>query len=269
MPNIRASALPDYFDCPRRSAANLLNTELKAAGYQLKWTPRNVAASVGTGLHSAAEYALDSLIDHQREPRESDCIEYGIVSLKGESLKGMEFDETTPNINHAEKQIAQLTRSFIYEVMPKYELIDPDTEFQMKADIGGGITLSGKCDFVNSKSLRDLKTGRISDYSAQAGAYSILNQAMGYNKPLYLVNDFLPRTAITKAYPGPTIIAYQVDEAEEAARQIIRHITAAMNEFKTSGDPWAFPANPKSMLCSEKYCKAFGTAFCKMGVRKK
>jgi hypothetical protein len=29
------------------------------------------------------------------------------------------------------------------------------------------------------------------------------------------------------------------------------------------GDPWAFPANPGSKLCSAKWCPAWGTTFCR------
>jgi hypothetical protein len=34
------------------------------------------------------------------------------------------------------------------------------------------------------------------------------------------------------------------------------------------GDPWAFAANPSSMLCSAKFCPAYGSDFCTEHMKK-
>jgi len=61
--------------------------------------------------------------------------------------------------------------------------------------------------------------------------------------------------------------------AETAATNIIRHIEGDLRTFREGdparrilpGDPWSFVANPASILCSPKYCPAFGTQFCREG----
>ena len=64
-----------------------------------------------------------------------------------------------------------------------------------------------------------------------------------------------------------------VAQAETAASNILRHIAGDLETFRNGdpvrrilpGDPWAFQANPSSILCSPKYCPAFGTTFCHEG----
>ncbi|CAO3439801.1 hypothetical protein [Azospirillum argentinense] len=52
---------------------------------------------------------------------------------------------------------------------------------------------------------------------------------------------------------------------------MIRHIQTDLKIWREGdpvqgiepGDPWAFAANPSSKLCSDRFCPAWGTAFCR------
>jgi hypothetical protein len=56
-----------------------------------------------------------------------------------------------------------------------------------------------------------------------------------------------------------------VAQCENVAMSLIRKLERDYKEFLETGDPNTFLANPASMLCSEKYCPAWGTGFCQFG----
>jgi len=60
---IHPSSLTEYADCPRRAAAKMLKKELQESGYNLRESNRVIGASVGTAVHTGAQYTLDYKID--------------------------------------------------------------------------------------------------------------------------------------------------------------------------------------------------------------
>jgi hypothetical protein len=85
--------------------------------------------------------------------------------------------------------------------------------------------------------------------------------------------DYVKRVAVTQPQPDPVAIARNIAAAESAASNIMRTIARDMRVFLhgdaerriSPGDPWAFQANPSSILCSAKWCPAHGTSFCHEG----
>lgn len=265
MIKIRVSNLPFYLDCPRRCSVNLFWREIKEAGFKVKWTPKGISAAVGSGLHGAAGYIVNSIIHDGNKGKLEDATEQGIMSLKEALEEGAEYDNTTPNNNHAEKQIITLSRSYYHEVAPRLNLNNPSIEQNIKAKLDEDTIISGTPDLADEKQIRDLKTGRESSYHAQVGGYSLLRKSNNKPRPDELSIDFCPRVPIKKPYPGAYTIQYDVTFSEEFAFNIIRIIKRDIDNFLRTGDPWAFPPNPKSMLCGEKYCKAYKTNFCRLG----
>jgi hypothetical protein len=81
------------------------------------------------------------------------------------------------------------------------------------------------------------------------------------------------RVPVTKPQPDPVQFEVLIDPAETAASNILRSISRDIDTFRNGdperrtlpGDPWAFLANPSSMLCGAKWCPAHGTGFCHEG----
>jgi hypothetical protein len=149
-------------------------------------------------------------------------------------------------------------------------------EERLEAEVEPGLILSGQPDIVAREphGLRDLKTGARppSSFAPQLGGYSLL--ARSHNLDIQnAAIDFVQRVRINKPQPDPVSKTVAVATAETAASNILRHIAGDLDTFRHGdpvrrilpGDPWAFQANPASILCSPKYCPAFGTEFCKEG----
>jgi len=267
MIKIRISSLPYYTDCPRRASVNLFRRDIESAGFVLKQTLSGIAAAVGTGAHAAAHAMHESLLTAGNAGDLKNATDAGIASFKDEIGDGVDYDETTPNNNHAEKQLTTLARSYYHEIIPVLNLDKESAVFEktLSAALDAETLISGTPDVADAAQIRDLKTGKETSFEAQTGGYSLLRKSNGNKKPRTLAIDFLPRTPIQKKYPGAHSIIYDVDFAEYYAWNIIKTIQRDIERFLKSGDPWAFMPNPKSMLCGAKYCHAYGTNYCKLG----
>jgi hypothetical protein len=267
MIKIRISSLPYYTDCPRRASINLFRHEIEAAGFALKQTLPGIATAVGTGTHAAAHAMHESILSAGHAGDLSKATEAGIASFKDEIKEGVDYDETTPNNNHAEKQLITLTRSYYHEIIPALDLDKESAVFEktLQAKLDAETVISGTPDVADAVQIRDLKTGKGTSFEAQTGGYSLLRKSNGSKQPRKLVIDFVPRTPIQKKYPGAHSITYDVNFAEYYAWNIIQTIKRDIERFQQTGDPWAFMPNPKSMLCGQKYCHAYGTNYCKLG----
>lgn len=77
------------------------------------------------------------------------------------------------------------------------------------------------------------------------------------------MTHYLPRIATEKAYTGTIITDYDYDFSTNESWYKINELINCTEQFKKSGNAACFNANPESKLCSRKYCKAYGTNFCK------
>jgi hypothetical protein len=274
---IRCSALTGYPDCPRRGATRLFWREIAAAGFRLRSTRRGIGAAVGTAVHAAAAIVFGEKARSGALPPESVALDATRDNLEtaigGEAV---EYDGTrgvTHNRADAIVQALQMTRSYFRTVAQRVNPIVVEERFE--AEVSPGIVLSGQPDMVAREphSVRDLKTGaRLGSHAPQIGGYALLARTHGLDIEAAEI-DWVPRTAVGKPQPDPVSVAVRVAEAETAASNIIRHIEGDIRTFRDgdaerrilAGDPWAFLANPASMLCSPKYCPAHGTEFCREG----
>jgi hypothetical protein len=83
--------------------------------------------------------------------------------------------------------------------------------------------------------------------------------------------DYIARVPAKKPQPDVQVIAYDLAACETAAVAVLAHIESDIRTFREGnpalrmqpGDAWAFPANPASKLCSQKWCPAFNSNFCR------
>jgi hypothetical protein len=197
--------------------------------------------------------------------------------------EGATFDRETPDLRAAESQVLAMTRAYYYGVAPKVEPVI--VERRLEADVGFTVqpmVLTGQQDVLAREPgrVRDLKTGKNrSNHKPQLGSYALLAKShpevLGGVEINGAVEDFVQRVSAKKVANGeqPPAVSYVHDlaGAERAAVAVLRMIDSHLTVFRAGdpsryvlpGDPWAFPANPSSKLCSEKWCAAWGTEFCR------
>ena len=145
-------------------------------------------------------------------------------------------------------------------------------ESRLFAKVTENIDLTGQSDVMTQEPgrIRDTKTGVAPRPNhAQLGGYKLIARSNGLPSPRELLEDFIPRVTLKKDQPPPVTTTYDPTIAEHAAHQVIDRMVQSLGEFEArvqSGakpPEYAFMANPNSMLCSEKWCPAYGTSFCR------
>ena len=272
---IRASALPWWPDCPRRSAAQLFWRELAGAGFRLHLLPRGIGAVVGQAVHKAAEVMLKEKAQTGILPPSTVISDCAAEAVTQGVRDGVVFDQVTTNPLEGEAQALGMARAYYRTIAPEVEPIL--VEERLEAEVAPGVVLSGQPDVVarEPNRIRDVKTSARpggGSHAPQIGAYSLLARSNDLEIEDAAI-DSIRRVAIGKVQPDPVSKPVRLIQAETAATNIIRHIDSDLQTFRHGdaerrimpGDPWAFVANPQSNLCSPKYCPAFGTEFCHEG----
>jgi hypothetical protein len=256
----------------RRWGASHLTDELEAAGYALQ--PKrelHIGAAVGSGVHAAAAWTLETKRDTGELGSEAEAVDRAVGEFEQRAAEeGLQFDETTSNTGAAKYQIQRMTRAYRTHIAP---VVEPRlVETRLSADIGNGWLLSGQGDVLSGDvqaDVRDIKTGnRKRANGAQYGAYTLIFEAHGFNAT-GIIEDYIARVRLRDEQPAPvsTQIDVQVARAEAvAAMQDIQRSVAEFERRLAAGEPMpetALRANPASSLCSARFCRAWGTRFCR------
>jgi hypothetical protein len=273
--NIRSSSLPSYSDCPRRAASKAYKQQIETAGFTLRQLPSSIGAAIGTGVHRGASVKTTSII-YGESVSDRLCIDASIEEFRTLIVDGATMDNTTDSVNTGEKQIVQLVKSFIVQVAPDINPEFADQKYEPTlitipgVEINEEITTSGSSDIETADGvIVDLKTGaKYQAHHAQMGDYALLKDKHSTTKSTGARCIYLPRTSIKKTYPGPMVFDYDLQFCKSAAMAIIKQVAGDYAAWLRTLSPWAFPANPMSVLCSDKYCPAWGTEFCKYGIKK-
>jgi hypothetical protein len=255
--------LPSYPDCARRAAAKQLPQVITEAGFELRQTLPSAGAAVGTAVHKVEEVVMKARLENATATLD-DGLEQAMAGFDEETAPGCEWDDTTQNRNTAQQQIIRMAKS----AAVLWERLDPlAVEVELEADLGGGFKLTGHCDLITTDGwVRDLKTGAmVRPYFHQLGGYSLLVRSKALLPAVNgLAIDFIKRTPLRRPQDAPVEQSYPVPACERAAYAVIQRIKREVVEFQGSGNPEVFVANPLSMMCTPKYCPAFGTGFCEL-----
>jgi hypothetical protein len=276
---IRASGTTNYAICARRWAASAIGREIEALlGIRFPRSRTGVGALKGTTCHHAVAHGytekaqtgtltpISVLLDVARDHL-AESFRQGEVEFDGPS-------GVTHNQNQAMRQVASMVAVYENKIA---QFVDPViVEERLEAEIEPGLVLSGQTDLVcrEPHAIRDLKTGQRqpASFAPQLGSYSLLCRSNGID--IQHVNiDFVRSVSVHKPQPDPVVVSAEINQAETAAASILKHIAADLKTFREGdqgrgikpGDPWAFVANPSCTLCSPKYCRAFGTPWCREG----
>lgn len=274
MIRIRTSILATYNDCPRRSMLRLSKDRddngkpyqnfIESLGYETRKRCKIVSAAVGTALHTGAREIMETVKITKERGSLKESQDLAVEKFKVTISDGVLFDNQTANRNEGEQQTLALVRSYYHEIAPNIKpvLVEEYMEAQT-----GDVFLTGHTDIIELDTVRDSKTGRESNASAQIGGYSLLSKADKGMNPIYGAIDYLPRTPLSKTYPGAKTIKYDLHICEVTAWHTMMNINNHYKEFVKTENPNIIPANPLSILCSPKWCEAANTEFCKLCMR--
>lgn len=259
---LRPSSFTTYADCGRRWAAANLSAEVRDAGYQLRHLPANIGAITGTGTHAGSTWALSVKMETGELGSMAEAEDRSVASLKEGLEEGAAWDQVTPDLNAAQRQVARQTRSFLHHVGRH---LDPlMVENRLEANRPSGAVLSGQVDIVVDAQLRlnDIKTGKQTRNNAvQYGSYSRLLRAHDW-PVLGIQEHYVPRVKLVADQPPPVTITYDMKAAEAASEVVMVRLERDVDAWRRDQSPDAFLPNPASVLCTDRFCPAWGSEFC-------
>lgn len=268
---VHCSSTPQAPDCERRWAARNIAPEIEAAGYKLRQTLKHIGAAIGQATHAGIAHIMKKRIETglwsvrttRRGHREIEADDVSLTTFVKEMQDSpIIWDDVTADPLTAEKQILRQVRSYGQFAMGRF--IPAMVETRKEAKHPSGLIASGKTDIVVAQpaKLIDVKSGRHQRANgAQYGGYSRILRAHG-NPVDALEEHYLERAPLRKEQPEPIIISLDLGVAERAFDRIMFRIASCLKDWRKTGDPGAFIANPQSMLCNEKFCPAWGTNWC-------
>lgn len=257
MITLRASSMPELFDCPARWEAKYIK--------QLTM-PRSGAAQLGTAVH-AATAAFDHAV-LEGNPITADDAAGAAVDAIHKPDGEVQWDELNPGT--AEKIALNLNRKYCEQVAPeqKYLGIEVKCESLIIEDLG--IELTGTTDRVRVSpdgklGIADIKTGatavnaqgqvKVNGHTSQMAVYEILAaQALGkaINAPAQIIGMQTGKTAKAQRVATAQIESASLTLIGDEFTPGLLEIAAKLLH---SG---LFYGNPRSQLCSVKYCPAYG-----------
>jgi len=250
MINIRASSLGEIFDCPARwEAKNLLNIR----------HPSNGKAQLGTAIHAGTAAYDQAALDGS--PITVDAAAGELVSVLHSTDYEVDWSEDSPK--DAEKVGLILLTKYCAEIAPLQDYVGVEVKCEQLEITDLGISLSGTTDRIrrvgDELGISDLKSGGravgsdgkavTAGHGAQLAVYELLAETQSGN-PLTLPAQIVGlQTAKTTARVGfgeiPNVRAALIGTEDEPG--LLHHAAGIIHSGR-------FYGNPKSMLCSPKFC---------------
>lgn len=239
----------------RASVGSAIGTTLHATMAQLFRTKLSVGEVFPYHVDEALDQVWDKFLEEEQKSEE-----------------GLIWDQTTKDAITAKEQLNWMAQAFL----PIVDRTDPqyiEEEFQWLISPLGEqaipVMLVGHVDIIDSRGeIHDHKTGKdFPSPHAQLGAYAIL--ARFHEKQVTNVRvNYVPRLGPTKVTEIPSrmrSVRLSLEDCVQSAWNTIKEFQRHYMQWLETNDPYSFPANPVSMMCTEKYCPAWGSSFCRLG----
>lgn len=254
---IRASSLPELFDCPARwEAKNIRRLRLPTSG----------AAQLGTAVHAGTALFDLSKIKSAGLTAD-DCAGEVVDAIWKPERDDVDWSELSQR--DAEHIALALHRRYCTQISPRFQFADVEAECQALDITDLGIRLTGTTDRIYQDAtgeygIADIKTGK-----AAVGADGTVKTS-GHAAQI-AVYELLAEQATGKPIDAPAaIIGLQVAKTEEGRRAAVGRITGAKELLIGSDEQIGlleiaagflksgiFFGNPRSSLCNKKYCPAY------------
>ena len=260
MLRVRASSLSELFDCPHRwEAKHVLGLRM----------PGSAATQLGTAVHNGTAIFDQSCLNGQMIP--ADDIAGVVVDTLWHPSEEVDWGDSSPK--EAEPIALSLYGKYCGQIAPMMEYVAVEEEMQDIELPDIGIKLTGTTDRIyvdqfGEYGIADIKTGK----TAVSADGVVKTSGHGAQVAIYeLLTEFGTGRRITAP---ARIIGLTSAKTEKAQRVGIGEIRDAREliigadgkpgllemaaQFLKSG---MFYGNPKSSLCSEKFCPRFNTCF--------
>ena len=256
MINVRASSLPDLFDCPSRWAAvHIFKKRL----------PSSPGAVLGKSVH-AGTAAYDSAVLLGSPITVDDAAAAAVDAIH---KPNEDVDWAGENKQEVENIALDLHRLYCREIAPTQEYLAVEAKCEKVSFSDLGISLTGTVDRVRLTPLGlgivDIKTGKtavsangevaVKGHAAQMATYELLASAslgQTMQAPAQVIGLQAGKTA-----KGQRAASAEIDGTrdlligDEYCPGLLHHAASIIK----SG---MFVGNPRSMLCDKKYCPVFG-----------
>lgn len=257
--SIRASSLSRLFDCPHSWEGTHL----------LGMNGRSSAPShLGTSLH-AATAVFDTNVMLGREASLQEATDTFVDALKSDETVDWRYSDIS--YKNAELIGLKLTDKYCRNVSPQFKYVGVEMEtkpFDIEVE-GTIITLTGTMDraraLLSNEALgiADVKSGRMAvdkdtgkaktkGHAPQLGIYELLYEHTTQAKvtePAIIIG--LQTTTEAKIGTGEIFGARQQLLGDGESKGLLEYAAMYIKQGM-------FPPNPKSSLCSEKYCSRWG-----------
>lgn len=232
-------------------------------------------AHLGTGIHKAAEVLwLDAMEHGKKDLNVSKATDAAFEEYK-EICKQQppEFGDDNPST--IEKLVIEGAKSFINDIAPSVEIPEA-VEKRYTVEIDNKIfdKISGSLDYVGKNSIHDIKTTKkkpvMSNYTFQQGTYALLREANGEQVDEIKIQAVVLKdpTKKTEASAHGLVMDLIEDSTnpflslepiKNQSRYIINNILAKSNVYAQDivSPDVIFTGNPKSFLCSNKFCSLY------------
>ncbi|RBB38879.1 PD-(D/E)XK nuclease family protein [Burkholderia reimsis] len=250
---VRASSWGALFDCAYKWEYEVLNQHRKAVGLR---------AALGTAIHASTAVFDQALIDGNTI-KPADAAEVFVNKLKHPEYD-VDYTQDELTVKQAESIGLTLHTKYCTTIAPTMRYESVEAPFMpLDIDCGGGVIvqLTGTMDrarVASGKGRRivDLKSGERAivggtvttrGHAAQCGTYQLLDDhTTGKTSEgaqiVGLMTSSKPRVGVS-----PVFDARKVMVGTDGQKGLIEY---AAEMFRTG----LFPPNPRSMLCSPKYC---------------
>ena len=260
--SIRASSLSEFMDCQVRFKAKQLD------GITMKWE-KSPEAIIGSAVHLAVGY-FDGCMINDADVTISDATEIAIEYVDGEWVEA-DFNLPSSELERAKRLATESVMAYCWNlatsghgkqtfaVEPK---LPPVTLHLSDIDV----EITGTPDRIyrvdHAFGIRDIKTGArafdIQGRAPQLGIYELIATQAGFNisLPSQIISIGKPSsipapiTRVTNVTNAQEIAAYGNDSQPGLISAVAR---AARSDF--------FLGNPRSSLCSEKFCPIYPCHF--------
>ena len=254
--SVRASSLAELFDCPARwEAKNLLNMKMPAAG----------AARLGTAIHaSTSVFDESNILGSQITIDEAAG---ALVDAIHKPDEDVEWGEITPK--KAEKIGLSLHSLYCTNIAPQQNYVGVEVRCEALTITDIGLVLTGTTDRI-----RQLPDGSIGIVDLKSGGTAVSASGKANTKghaPQLAVYELLAEFAFGQPITAPAQIVGlntgKTPTTQRVATAEIENVREALigdadedgmlthaSKIIHSG---SFYGNPKSVLCSEKYCPRY------------
>lgn len=257
---IRASSFGSLFDCSARWVAIHLEG---------RRSPQSGAAALGTAIHAGTAVFDTERVAHQ-VPSIAAAQDAAVESIRRPTEETIWDDDS---LDKAEKVAVSLTERYCTLESPKHQFVAVEASVESLLITDLDLVLTGHVDRVRQTDdgygITDLKSGKTAvgtdgrakthGHAAQMGVYELVAQSavgLPITAPAQIIGLQTNLTPDKQRIGSGEIFGAREPLLGDDTQPGLLSIASKI----VHGDIPAF-GNPRSMLCSEKYCPAFKTCF--------